>query len=101
MTYQVIFNPEAQNDLLNLYQFITERGFPERAAGYIERLEQYCLRLQTFPQRGRPIDPLRPNVRIVSFEKRAQIAFEITSEAVIIFRILYGGRDLPRPLREK
>jgi toxin ParE1/3/4 len=94
VTYEVIFNPEARNDLFNLYQFIAERGFPDRAANYIHRLEEFCRTLRTFPQRGTSLDHLRPGLRVVSFERRVSIAFQITADSVVIFRVLCGGRDV-------
>jgi toxin ParE1/3/4 len=99
--YRVIFTPEARNDLIQLGGFIAERSSSDRAVRYIKRLRKFCLALQTFPQRGARIDSLRPGLRIVGFEKRVTIAFEIDKENVVIFRTLYGGRDLPPSLREK
>jgi hypothetical protein len=47
-----------------------------------------------FPGRGiRPVE-LRPGLRILGFERRAVIAFQVAAETVTILRILYGGRDL-------
>ena len=47
-----------------------------------------------FPDRGTRRDDLRPGLRVLGFERRAVIAFQITATTVTILRILYGGRDL-------
>ena len=47
-----------------------------------------------FPDRGNRRDDLRPGLRILGFERRAVITFQITANTVTILRVLYGGRDL-------
>jgi len=91
---RVEFSPEALGDLIDLYDYIAVRDGPERAIGYIERIEDCCRNLSVFPERGIRRDDLRPGLRILGFERRAVIAFLVTADAVTILRILYGGRDL-------
>lgn len=93
MTRTVIFAPEAEGDLLQLYDFIAGQAGPDRAFGYAERIRTYCLAFETFPERGIRRDDLRPGLRLLSFERRVTIAFHITPAFVVIDRILYGGRD--------
>lgn len=33
-------------------------------------------------------------MRTVGFERRVEIAFEVTSDEVVIYRVLYGDRSL-------
>lgn len=101
MKHPVVFNPEARTDLLNLYIYIAEHGGESRALGYIERIEEACRSLQTFPLRGESWDSVRPGMRVLGFERRVSIVFQVNPEAIVIFRILYGGRDLSRILGEK
>ena len=49
MTFEVVFAPEAQLDLLDLYDMIAENGGGERALAYVERVQAACLRLAVFP----------------------------------------------------
>jgi toxin ParE1/3/4 len=101
VTRQVVFAPEALQDLLQLYDFIAADSGSERAGGYTERIVAYCLTLVTFPERGTRRDDLRPGLRTTSFRRRVTIAFHVTATTVIIDRVLYGGRDLsPRLGRE-
>ena len=55
--------------------------------------------LETFPKRGTRRDDIRPGLRTMGFERRATIAFQVTSKEVVIVRIFYGGQDYERALR--
>ncbi len=100
MKYRLLFTPEAQADLLELYDYIAERSGEDRALGYIERIEEWGSRLESFPKRGTPRDDVRPGLRVAGFERRVSIAFQVGSETVTILRILYAGRDLEKTLGE-
>jgi toxin ParE1/3/4 len=80
--------------LIDLHDYIAFRDGPERAIGYIDRIEECCQSLAMFSDRGIRRDDLRSGLRILGFERRAVIAFQIGAETVTILRILYGGRDL-------
>jgi toxin ParE1/3/4 len=90
---EVIFAPEAQEDLLRLYDYIEERSGPERAHDYSSRVLTYCLSFVTFPERGLRRDDLRPGLRVIGFARRVTIAFHVTPDAITIDRLFYGGRD--------
>jgi toxin ParE1/3/4 len=101
MTHAVLFSPEAQQDLLNLYTYIAQHSGSKRAFSYVERVTDYCQSFSTFPERGTQRGDLRPGLRVIGFASRITIAFHIASQTVIIDRILYGGRalegELPAP----
>ena len=94
MAREVIFAPEAQADLVQLYDYIAEDSGAMRAQDYTDRIVAHCLGLVNFPERGRRRDDLRPGLRITTFRRRVTIAFHFTETAVFIDRVLYGGRDL-------
>ncbi|MGQ9369587.1 type II toxin-antitoxin system RelE/ParE family toxin [Azospirillum sp. ST 5-10] len=94
MSHKVQFSPEAQNDLLEIYDCIAGKAGAARALGYVERIEQYCLRLANFPERGTARDDIRQGLRVIGFEGRATVAFHVDAGHVTILRILYAGRDL-------
>ncbi len=93
MTFEVVFTPESQADLLTLYDTVAEDGGSTRALDYVERVQAACLRLGTFPERGARRDEIRPGLRVVGFERRIAIAFHVGAGRVVIDRVLYGGRD--------
>lgn len=94
MTRKVVFAPEARDDLFQIYGYIAERGAPNAAMAYIARLEARCIGLAAFPEQGVRRDDIRPGLRHLGFERRTQIAFHVTPNAVVIDRILHGGRQL-------
>jgi toxin ParE1/3/4 len=94
VAHDVVFAPEARDDLRKLYLFIAERSGEDRAMAYVERIEAYCLNFATFPERGIRRDDLLPGLRVIGFERRISLAFHIQETTVTFDRILYGGRDL-------
>jgi len=71
-------------------------GSSENAAAFIERVEEACLSLQMFPERGTRRDDIRPRLRIMDFERRVTIAFQVGRTEVVIVRIPYAGQDYKR-----
>ena len=94
MTIEVVFAPEAENDLIALYDYLADATSADRALTYAERIRSYCLSFKTFPERGTSREDVRAGLRTIGFERRVTIAFHLTSERVVIDRILYGGRDV-------
>ena len=92
MAHEVVFTPQARDDLIGLYRYIASRSGRERARGYIDRIEDYCRGFADFPERGTRRDDLWPGLRIVGFERPITIAFHIAAHRVVIGRVLYGGR---------
>jgi toxin ParE1/3/4 len=94
-TYGVVFAPEAEDDLAELYDYIAEHGSPTVAARYTEAIVEYCEGLASFAHRGTRRDDIRPGLRITNYKRRAVIAFEVNegSNTVAILGVYYGGRD--------
>ena len=89
----VIFAPEAEADLMALYDWIAAAAHPTTALGYIERIEAFCQGMRIASERGTRRDDIRPNLRIVTFERRVTVAFTADDLNVIILRLFYGGRN--------
>ncbi len=98
MTREVIFAPEAREDILQLYDYIVGQAGAARALGFTERIVSYCQGFAMFPERGTQRDDLRPGLRMVGYGRRVTIAFHVLHDSVTIDRVLYGGRDLPAAL---
>jgi toxin ParE1/3/4 len=94
--YEIVFTPEARDDLSELCDHIAQHGSPARALSYIARIEKACMSLQTLPHRGTLREDVRPGLRLIGFEHRTLIAFRVKGRSVAILRILYGGRSLER-----
>ena len=91
--YEIVFSPEAQEDLFNLYEQIAIVVSPTVALGYIERIEQFCSVLSTVPLGGTSREDIRPGLRTIGFERRATIAYSVKEGRVEILRIFYGGQN--------
>ena len=97
--YEVTFRPHAEADLFALYSHIAKAAGRAVAEAYIDRIEAACLSLATFPNRGRRRDDIRPGLRIIGFEHRVTIVFQVREAKVVIVRIFYGGQDYEKILR--
>jgi plasmid stabilization system protein ParE len=93
MNYKVVFSPEAEAQLTELYRYIASAASPDVAARYTEAIVSYCESLRTFPLRGTMRDDVRPGLRITHYRKRAVIAFDVAADLVSIIGVFYGGQD--------
>lgn len=97
---RVVFRKRALNDLEKLYLYIRDQdGSAVNALGFVRRIKAHCESLSDFPERGTRRYDIRPGLRILSFERRVIIAFEIQDTTVIIGRIYYGGRNYEKLLK--
>ncbi len=90
MTRQLIISPEADADLISIYDHIAAESGTNRADRYFERLFGFIASLRDFPEQA---PRSHHGGRLMSFERRVSIAYHVTDEAVIIDRIRYGGRQ--------
>lgn len=100
MALKVVFRPQAEADLIGLYEYIAERSGHRIAGGYIDRIEEACMALATFPKRGRRRDDVLPGLRTIGFERRVTIAFRVLESQVEIVTIAYAGRNFEDDLKE-
>ena len=97
---RVLFTASAERQLDSLHQYIADRAGEGTADGYMSRIVTFCQGLSTFPLRGTARDDLLPGLRTVGFERRATIAFMVTTDAVLIEGVFYGGQDFEANFRE-
>ena len=93
--------PEAQRDLLDLYQQIAEVAGEHIALDYAERIKQFCEKLDLASERGHRRDDIVPGLRILGYRGRVTIAFTVEDNFVLIHRIFYGGRDWEAELSDE
>jgi toxin ParE1/3/4 len=101
MSYTVVFTPEAEEQLTELYGYIAAEASPEIAARFTDGIVTYCESLSTFPNRGNRRDDIRPGLRVTSYRKRVAIAFNVDEERVNIIGVFYGGQDYEGALLEE
>jgi len=99
--YAVVFTPEAEDQLANLYHFIAAVASPITAERYTNAIITHCEGMQTVPNRGTRRDDIRPSLRITNYKQRAVIAFTVDDGAlmVTIIGVYYGGQDYEAALQ--
>jgi toxin ParE1/3/4 len=100
MSYTVIFTPEAEEQVTELYRYIAGDSSPEIAARYTDSLIAFCESFETFPHRGSKREDILPGLRTVGYRRRVLIAFSVEEDEVVIIGIFYGGQDYEGPLTE-
>ena len=101
MSHRVVFSPEAEEQLANLYRYIAEAATPDVAARYTEAIVSYCESLRTFPHRGAMRDDVRRGLRITNYKKRVVIALDVGADLVSIIGVFYGGQDYESFLQDE
>ena len=92
MSYALVFSPEAEDQLAELYRYIAAAASLDVATRYTEAVT-YCESLRTFPLCGAMRDDVRPGLRITNYRKHAVIAFDVAGDLVSIIGVFYGGQD--------
>ena len=93
MRYTVVFTPEAEEQLIELYRYIAQAASPEIAQRYTGAIVTYCEGLQAFPHRSNRRDDIRPGLHITNYKGRTVVAFDVTAGLVSIIGVFYGGQD--------
>ncbi|HYD88755.1 MAG TPA: type II toxin-antitoxin system RelE/ParE family toxin [Vitreimonas sp.] len=65
--YGVVFAPEAEAQLVAIYERIAAAASPAIALRFTEAIVARCESLDRMPCRGKPRDDLRPGLRTLSF----------------------------------
>ena len=100
-SYSVVFAPEADDQLQELYLYIATRASPATAERYTSSIVSYCEGLGTFTHRGVSRDDIRAGLRLTNYKGRTVIAFAVDDSArkVSILGVFYGGQDYETTLR--
>jgi toxin ParE1/3/4 len=93
VTYRVVFTPEAEDHLDELYRYIADAATPEIAAAYVEVIITYCEGLAEFPRAGRARDDIRPGLRTTAYKKRTVMVYVVLDDVVAVVGIFHGGRN--------
>ena len=95
MSCRVIFSPEAEGQLIALYNYIADAASPDIAKHYTDGIIAYCEGLHVFPLRGNLREDIRPGLRITHYKKRTVIALEVDEKIglVSVLGLFYGGQD--------
>lgn len=104
MGSKVLLTVEAEEDLFDIWRFVSENDSPAKANALLDKLEASCLSLGKTPKKGHVPKELR---RIDLFDfyeihfKPYRILYELDEKRVLIHAILDGRRDMESLLRSR
>lgn len=103
MKYRVVFSPEADHQLVELFCYIAGAASPDTAKRYTDAIVEFCEELSTYPIRGTDRGDVRSGLRTISYKKRVLIAFSVDHDAasVSIIGLFYGGQDFETILQNE
>lgn len=93
MSYSVVFTPEAEEQLVELYRYITNEASPAVAENFTGAIVEFCDGLANFPHRSVRRDDIRPGLFVTQFRGRVVIAYSVDNDEVAVIGVFYGGRD--------
>lgn len=91
--------PRADADIRRIGNYIAYLGAPESAMGYVLRLSEFVLRLDVASERGKARYDIKAGLRIIPFEKSANIAVIVGETDVQVVRVFFWGQNWERSLR--
>jgi toxin ParE1/3/4 len=93
MSYSVVFTPEAEEQLVELYRYIAIDASPAVAEKFTSAIVDFCEGLTKFPHRSVRRDDIRPGLFVTQFRSRVVIAYSVDNNEVVVIGVFYGGRD--------
>ena len=96
----VVFSPEAEAQLVQLYDYIAVKTSPAVAETYTSAIVERCERLGDMLLAGVERDDIRRGLRTTFFRRRVVIAYAVGAKAVTVLAIFRGGQDYESLLRE-
>ena len=101
MTFAIVFAPEAEEQLAEIYAYVAARASPDIASNYAAAIVASCEGLQLFPHRGTARNDLRSGLRLTHFKGRTVIAYAVDDIElrVTLLGVYYGGQDHESALR--
>ena len=91
--HEVVWRPEARDDLYAIYDWIAGQADPDTAFAHTSRIEGFVQRLSQFPNLGTPRFELATGLRKVTFERRVIVAYRVENGAVHVVRLIHAARD--------
>ena len=101
--YTVLFDRDAEADLIAIRDYIAEVRGQVFAQDFIERIVSFCEDFADLPHRGTRRDEVLLGLRTVGWRKTVTIAFEVIDdkEQLNILGVFYRGRDVFAALRAR
>ena len=104
MNYKVYIIFDAEEDILEIYNYVLINDSEDKAEYLLSKIEETCLSLKKFPKRGH-VPPELERLGIYNYKeihyKPYRIVYEITESIVYIHCVLDGRRSLQELLENR
>lgn len=104
MNFKVNIISDAEKDIFDIYNYVLINDSREKAEYLLSKLEETCLSLKKYPNRGH-VPPELERVGIYTYKeihfKPYRIIYEITEKIVFIHCVLDGRRSLQELLENR
>jgi len=90
---QVLRTSQAEVDLLEIWVYIAESGFPDTADRFLDLIDGKCRAIATFPEMGQARPTLAPNLRSFSVANYL-LFYRPAKDGIEVVRVLHGARDI-------
>jgi toxin ParE1/3/4 len=97
-TRQVVIDPDAKEDLRDLYHWIAASGSPASALNYLQRIQDFINGLDIAAERGTALDMVDPGLRSIPFES-VVLAVRVTETTATVARVFHHSRDWMKQLQ--
>lgn len=104
MNYIIQFISDAEQDLYEIYQYISKHDSPQNAEQLLIKIEEACKSLTTFPNCGHIPHEFQiiGHTRFLQFfYKPYRIIYEVSEQNVFVHAILDGRRELHNLLHDR
>jgi len=104
MTYTVLIDPKAKQDLLELFQYVLLNDGYNQADELVTAIESVIYKLEEYPKRGHIPEELRGTGVKKYLEvhyKPYRIIYDITGTEVYVHCVLDGRRNIQEILSER
>ena len=104
MRFEVLLTADANGDLEELFDYISEHDSPSKADYVLDRIQKVVESLATFPKRGSyPMELLALGIREYRqmFFKPYRLIYRVIGRRVYIYLIADGRRDMQALLERR
>jgi toxin ParE1/3/4 len=102
--YRVRIVEDAEQDLIDIFQYVATHDSVEKAAHVIDQLEALCLRLSTLSEGGH-VPPEQDRIGVTNYRevhfKPYRVIYEIIGQEVFAHCVLDGRRDMQTLLERR
>ena len=93
--------PGARADVGRIADYIAIFVSPVNGDDFLDRIFDFMWRLDIAAQRGIDRSDIYPGLRLIPFERRANLAVIITDEKATVVRVFHRGQDWESALRHQ